>query len=572
MFFLNFLVVLAKVCAKTSSKINRMSLEQDLIEVSFKQIEYLKTIKKLLLRLNNEIISESEAGSKNFICWDWDMIVDYMNIDSPKGIFAGVLQYSLDVNSSHSPVVILEGTIKEMTKYLWSKARRVKENRLASFDNCKIFDEKDKSKNEIEISIDLMKEKREIKILSTFLKNYSTSLDELLDNSDSNIHRADLKSSKIFNQTLSVFQNRHGKQRNEADALNISLLKIAEKEGLHGHLITGTSLILDQFPDFAVDPFYQLVCNILYRDFPQKNARERCLNDWIASVSNLLSKTFAINKALDRDKRLSLDEIEELSDTLKSYYQSDTAFIYLLETLRKSYLLAEDRMMRLKSQKEKVHAEGIMNKAPEGSLRAIEFSIDNILYENRKVAKLCLSDLGMSWIEEEKTNGYVKLVLVNINKSDRVMLTLEITKTFYSIYWYSEINFVKFLKKIEFIHKKKWIQRYPKVETDLMLTNGHYFSSLSSNKTRHIDFNSIFKKIESNNFIRSRIMLGDIKIFYEPIDTDINDLPNIAVIDSDKNFRMALCLLQETSLDFLPSLIIRHELKNKLKSVKDEFF
>lgn len=84
---------------------------------------------------------------------------------------------------------------------------------------------------------------------------------------------------------------------------------------------------------------------------------------------------------------------------------------HLTVMFSKAYLLAKDRLERLKRKSNSKKTVDVLERAPDSNLRSIEFSINQVIDQSLKKIGKSLKSIDYTWQSIEQTKSYPKWVL-----------------------------------------------------------------------------------------------------------------------------------------------------------------
>jgi len=328
-------------------------LKQLFCHVTEWRVRYLSKLEEILRNLLEIYNIEDQLGKQTTICWDWDMIRNYMYNSSSSSVFAGALAGALayQEEAKHKiKIIILPGTRSEMIQYLSKKASQYRKARLQirrPIPKCT------KQENDygilnrpewesIRTNIDMLMDYESIRRLRHFLSKHAITLHDANPQIDENLQRSQWRTKK-YKKTLTSFSGRWGDRRNRADALNISLLLLSKKKGIPSQLITGTKLILDQFNQLSSDPFTSMLYYVINNEYKTPRQCKNALRRWLKNIDDLIDRSDVVGAAVSKTGGpLSRQAVENLISALK-IYKHDESFAPLIDALTKAETLARSR-------------------------------------------------------------------------------------------------------------------------------------------------------------------------------------------------------------------------------------
>lgn len=544
---------------------------RDIHRIAFWRKKYLLRLQDFIVHLRNEARIEAEKGAKYIYSWDWDMIQNYIEDTQPRSVYAGALNGTLKSSRFHNnKILILDGAKREMSLFLSNKASQFRKMRLMeeahsreskeNIENQGVF-RHDNWQN-IKKNTDFLSSLQSIRKLKDFLTRHAISLEDINANF-AKISVKKLKAHPEYEKAMQSFSGRYGSRRNEADARNIVRIKLANEEGYLGKLVTGTNIILNDFPDISVDPFLSMVSYLLHQEYSNPEERTNILNNYFVRITELIDNCQIVEKAtIDSKSSLSHLQISRLMNAL-NVLKNDEILAPLLSTLSKAYTFAKNRHERFPKQSEE--AKEILEKVPASEFRRAEYLISEILASLLPQEQI-LSSIGLYWRLTKKQQNFQHWLLYSKTAGNRI-LSMDITPALYSIYWPVDITIYDFLQSVERILNDK---RVPRPSFVLL----EYFLEGPLIKTRVIQYVNKKWKLpydlwipKNNEIIRIRVITDNIAIFYDPGTSDLQQENIAAVVDSDRNFRWFSEIFAETSSEFVPKDVLKKELTQKLQKM-----
>lgn len=538
---------------------------------ALEQLGELKTsllhpLRNLLINLIREAQDECDKDLNVVFCWDWDMIFNYMYQDSPREIFAGALSAMLELEKDGDAMIAVpDGARKEMRRYLAEKARRYRNSRLyveSSTDHSRSriaqrAREGDNSWSPIEKNIEVLMDHKSIRRLDEFLCGHSMMIEAVSPQSSS---LQGSKKTPVYSKTLQVLSARHGSRRNQADALNVAQVSLAQSEGRPSRLVTGTNQLLASFPELTTDPFTSLVSTLVHANIPGHELRARTLNRWLAKVAEIIDKCSVVQEAFEGSaKPLTPRRVKALTSTI-SVIQEEPVLLQLSEILCNATLISKSRAEQLSSGRKDIFE--VVGRLPSSSLKSVEAAINRLLDKTNSGDQSDLISIGINWRENKRTAHYESWALFRTSHggNGQDILTIELSRERYSIRWSVELSLGEFLLHVENTIKRKWVPRPRVLLFEVLFDGARVERAEIPAVNKRWSLRGGISISEEEKISRVRILTDRAAIYYEPGSLDLERGPIIAVVDNDPNFRWALSLSGETALEYVPPSTLKREL------------
>lgn len=518
---------------------------------------YLERLRNFLNTLESEASAEIERARSRFICWDWDMIRDYMRPGPADAVFAGALIRTLDLTTDEFRVtiLILDGARREIRSFLAQKARRYRLARLSEHAKTRESQERIAAKgaladpdwDAVRHNLDRLGDYRSVRRLETFLSEKAVSLGQV-DAEFARKSSASIRRTSEFSEAYRVVRRRSGSRRNTADALNIARVMLAQEEGHLAQLVTGTNRFLDGFSDLCADPILSLASHLVRRAYPDPVDRQRMILRWHERVLGLLRRCTTVEEGAQATKRTTRQRVLNLANELQ-VFRGDASLAPLIRILSESSVLSRSHSERLPAKRAR-DAERALARVPDVTTRRVERKVlavlDTLLDDEDQ------SPPGMDWIRLSGRPG-VTVWELHESTTKTTVLRIEAASGRYSLQWPVDITFFDFLRCVDVVLNNKWVPMPDSIDIEILFAGPLIRTfSLKRSKKRWALVARVDLGVKTQ-MIRSRLITGRDTIYYEPAGTELESPAMAAVVGNDESLRWFLTLFDETSSTGLPT-------------------